>query len=317
MSIGGFLQFVEIQTKLASIIPFILGTLYSLYRFESFKPENFLIMLISLLAFDMATTAINNYLDYKKSRLNEGYNYKQKNALVRDGISEKAALTVIFILLSIATAFGIILTLQTDFIVLFIGIISFLVGIFYTFGPIPISRMPLGELFSGIFMGFIIMFLAVYIHIYDQLIIALTLDNSVLNISINIKEIFFIFLLSIPAICGIANIMLANNICDVEEDIINKRYTLPYYLGRENALKLFETIYYIGYLDIILIVALGIVPKISLLVLLTIIPVYGNIRRFKKMPLKGETFVLSVKNFALMKTAEILLIGLSVVTGLR
>lgn len=317
MSIGGFLQFVEIQTKLASIIPFILGTLYSMYRFESFKPENFLIMLISLLAFDMATTAINNYLDYKKSRLNEGYNYKQKNALVRDGISEKAALTVIFILLSIATAFGIILTLQTDFIVLFIGIISFLVGIFYTFGPIPISRMPLGELFSGIFMGFIIMFLAVYIHIYDQLIIALTLDNSVLNISINIKEIFFIFLLSIPAICGIANIMLANNICDIEEDIINKRYTLPYYLGRENALKLFETIYYIGYLDIILIVALGIVPKISLLVLLTVIPVYGNIRRFKKMPLKSETFVLSVKNFALMKTAEILLIGLSVVTGLR
>ena len=39
---------------------------------------------------------------------------------------------------------------------------------------------------------------------------------------------------------GIANIMLANNICDVEEDIINNRFTLPYYLGKKNAFNLFK-----------------------------------------------------------------------------
>ena len=63
MSIGGFFKLVEIQTKVASVIPFLLGTIYALYRFDNFNLTNFLIMLISLLAIDMTTTATNNYLD--------------------------------------------------------------------------------------------------------------------------------------------------------------------------------------------------------------------------------------------------------------
>lgn len=313
MRIGSFLQFVEIQTKLASIIPFIMGTLFSLYRYESFNSLNFIIMLVSLLTFDMATTAINNYLDYKKSLVNEGYNYRQKNAIVRDGISETMAVVVIFVLLSIAIVFGVVLTLRTDIIVLLIGMLSFMVGILYTFGPVPISRMPLGEMFSGVFMGFVIMFIAVYIHIFDRDIILLIFDNNMLNISFNIIEVIYIFLFSIPAVCGIANIMLANNICDIEEDMVNKRFTLPYYLGRPKALKLFEIIYYIGYLDIILITVLGIAPMIILLALFTIIPVSQNIRKFCIKPLKGKTFVFSVKNFALMMTAEIIFMGMAVI----
>ena len=61
-----FLKLVEIQTKVASMIPFILGTVYSLYRFGKFNGMNFLLMFISLLTVDMATTAVNNYMDYKK-----------------------------------------------------------------------------------------------------------------------------------------------------------------------------------------------------------------------------------------------------------
>lgn len=315
MTLGSFLQFVEIQTKLASIIPLAMGTVYALYRYESFRPENFIIMFISLLTFDMATTAINNYLDYKKAQQTEGYNYRIKNALVRDGIRESTALAVIFTLLTIATVFGLILTFKTDLVVLLIGVISFLVGIFYTFGPVPISRMPLGELFSGVFMGFVIIFLAIYIHVFDRNIVSLVFEHQMLNISIDTVEVFYIFLISIPAIGGIANIMLANNICDVEEDIINKRYTLPYYLGREKALQLFKTIYYLCYIDIILIVALKLVPPAALLVLLTLIPVNKNIKRFYQKPVKSETFVLAVKNFALMKTTEIILVAITLIAN--
>ncbi len=49
-------------------------------------------------------------------------------------------------------------------------------------------------------------------------------------------EFIVICLVSIPMIVGIANIMLANNICDLEEDIANKRHTLPYYIGKKNAI---------------------------------------------------------------------------------
>ena len=62
-----FLKLVEIQTKLASQLPLLLGTGYVLYAYETFSIRNFVFMFLSLLTFDMATTAINNYMDFKKS----------------------------------------------------------------------------------------------------------------------------------------------------------------------------------------------------------------------------------------------------------
>jgi len=261
---------------------------------------------ISLLAFDMATTAINNYIDYKKD-LKE-HEYDHENKIVKYGIKESIAIAIIFILLTIAIFCGILLTLNTNILVLLIGIISFLAGILYTYGPIPISRMPLGELFSGVFMGFVILFLSCYIHIFNSNIISFMYNANVLNININVVEIFYIFLIAIPTINGIANIMLANNICDLEEDINNNRYTLPYYLGKKNALNLFKFLYYIAYLDIIILVLLKVTPVASLLIILTIIPLNKNIKLFYKNPIKNETFILSVKNFALMNITHILLI---------
>jgi len=311
LSLTNFFQFIEIQTKLASMIPYIVGTLYSLYRYESFILSNFIIMGISLLAFDMATTAINNYIDYKKAFKNNELNHENK--IVKYDIKKTTAIAIIFILLTIAIIFGVLLTLNTNVVVLLIGIISFLAGIFYTYGPIPISRMPLGELFSGIFMGFVILFLACYINIFDKNIISIIYNDNILNISVNLMEVFYIFLISIPTISGIANIMLANNICDIEEDITNNRFTLPYFLGKKNAFILFKVLYYIAYLDIIVLVILRISPVSSLLVILTLIPLNRNIRLFCQKPIKNQTFILSVKNFALMNLTLIL----SVLIALR
>ncbi|MCB2292201.1 1,4-dihydroxy-2-naphthoate polyprenyltransferase [Clostridium algoriphilum] len=311
MSLTSFFKFVEIQTKLASIIPFILGTLFSLYRYKSFIVKNFIIMGISLLAFDMATTAINNYIDYKKALNND--NCKSKNRIVKYGIKESTAIAIIFTLLLIAIFFGVLLTLNTNLVVLLIGIISFLAGILYTYGPIPISRMPLGEIFSGLFMGFIILFLSCYIHIFDKNIISIIYNNNILNISINLVEVLYIFLISIPTISCIANIMLANNICDLKEDIINNRYTLPYFLGKKTSFNLFRTLYYIAYLDIIILVILKITPFVTLLVILTIIPISKNINSFYQNPVKSKTFILSIKNFALMSITNIILLLLAFV----
>jgi 1,4-dihydroxy-2-naphthoate octaprenyltransferase len=269
MTLSSFLKFVEIRTKVASVIPFTLGTLYALYRYHSFNSVNFLIMFVSLISFDMATTAINNYMDFKKANKKQGYGYEVHNAMARDGIKEETAKRVIFTLVGIASVLGIILTLRTSLVVLLIGAVSFAVGIFYTFGPLPISRMPLGEAFSGFFMGFVILFLSMYIHIYDKVIVYITYFHNILSLNINVLEVLSIFLISIPTLCTIANIMLANNICDIEEDIVNKRFTLPYYIGRKNALNLFAVLNYISYADILLLVVLRIAPPAVILVIFT------------------------------------------------
>lgn len=303
MTLKNFLKFVEIQTKVASIIPFLIGTLYAVFRFKNFHFVNFVIMFMSLISFDMTTTAINNYIDYKKSKREDKGAH---NSFVSDGIKEPQGILIIFILLGVAIGFGIMLTLKTNYLVLLIGILSFIAGILYTFGPIPISRMPLGEIFSGFFMGFIIMFLSIYIQIYDKNTIVLLYTGGVISFSMNLKEIIYILLVAIPQICGIANIMLANNICDLDEDIKNKRFTLPYYLGEINALKLFKSLYYIGYLDIIIMVILGVAPLAILLVLLTFIPVSKAIKVFCKEQVKEKTFKLSVKIFILMNGSQLI-----------
>lgn len=309
MSLSSFLKLVEIQTKVASMIPFSLGTLYALYRYQKFNLRNFLLMFISLLAFDMVTTVINNYLDYKKAIKTHGFNYESHNAIVKYSLKESTIIGTITILLTIAVCVGFLLFLNTNLVVLLLGVISFAVGVLYSFGPVPISRMPLGEIFSGLFMGFVIVFLSAYIHIYDQNIITLLYHGGMLRIEMNMLELLYLFLISVPAVMGIANIMLANNICDIEDDIENKRYTLPIYIGKENALKLFKVLYYIIYADIILLLIAGIEPVISLLMLLTLIPVRKNLRIFDETQTKKDTFVLAVKNFILINVSRIFAIG--------
>ena len=220
---------------------------------------------------------------------------------------------MIIILISIATASGFALFLNTNIIVLILGIISFMVGILYSYGPIPISRTPLGEIFSGLFMGFIIVFISVYIHVYDQNIVSIVFHNGIVNISVNIIEVTYIFLISMPLISGIANIMLANNICDIEDDIENKRYTLPVYIGKDNALKLYKGLYYAAYISVILMIILEVEPVVSLLILITFFPINRNIKLFFERQTKKDTFGTAVKNFILINTVQIIAIGTSIV----
>jgi len=300
MKVKSFFKYVEIQTKAASMIPFFGGTVFALYRFNSFNLTNFILMLVSLLSFDMTTTAINNYIDFKKAKKKSGYGFEKHNAIVRDNIKEAEAVSVIVILGIIAVIAGIMLFLNTNIIVLISGMISFAVGVVYTAGPVPISRTPLGEVFSGFFMGFIIPFLSIFIHVTGDQILSIAMRGGILDLKINLNEIIAIFVYSVPAVTGIANIMLANNICDIEDDLENDRFTLPVYIGRSRALVLFELLYYIAYITILISIAAGVLPVTSLLFFATLVPVRKNIGRFKVMQTKKDTFSLSVMNFAVM-----------------
>lgn len=310
MAIKKFLKLVEIQTKAASMIPFILGTLYALFRFQQFNAYHFVLMLISLLSFDMATTAINNYYDYRKAVKKQGYGYEIHNAIVQYNIRPAVVVAIIAVLLTLAIGAGIALFLEVGLLLLLLGGLSFAVGILYSFGPIPISRMPLGEIFSGLFMGFVIIFISAYIHVGDRFA-SLTLTGGVVTLQIQLVEVILVFLISIPAILGIANIMLANNICDMEDDIENRRYTLPVYIGRSNAINLFKILYYAAYLDLIVLYALRVHPIIVALVLLTLLPVRKNIKRFADHPTKQFTFGLAVQNFMLINAARIIALGVA------
>ncbi len=100
---------------------------------------------------------------------------------------------------------------------------------------------------------------------------------------------------SIPLIATIANIMLANNLCDLEQDIENHRYTLPFYLGKKNAVILFNLLMYGSYLAIVIGLITGIYQWPILITFLSLLKVYPQTKAFTKEQIKHKTFAMSIK----------------------
>jgi len=294
--IGKFLSYVEIKTKITSVMTFVLVLCYLFFMRQELNWINTLLFFASMLLLDLATTALNNYIDTKTNH----------QTLI---IKRNSALVIFFVLLVLAIVLGVLLALRTDVVVLLIGMLCFAAGILYTYGPVPISRLPLGEVFSGIFYGFFIPFLLIYINMPIGSVIAVKYQASVnrLLLTLDLEILLAIILLSVIPVCVTANIMLANNICDLEKDVAVKRHTLPYYLG-DKALLLFSLIYYATYVSNILMVVFGILNPITLIALLTFPLVYGNITKFKKLQDKDTTFNLSIMNFVIIMGANILAI---------
>lgn len=311
MTISSFLQLVELRTKVASVIPYLFGTFYTLYAFDTFRPKNALLMFLSMIIFDMTTTAINNYIDYKKAIKKDGYGYEVHNAITFHGLNIKTVRYLIYGMLFISALLGIILALNTDIVVLLLGILCFAIGVLYTFGPLPISRTPFGEVFSGITMGLVLTFISIYIHIFDQNIISFSFASNTFLMTFNFKTLLSIGLVCMPLITCIANIMLANNICDMEEDFPNRRFTLPIYIGKEKALILWKYLYYFAYIAIFAGILLKVLPLVSAFTFITLIPVMKNIRLFEAKQFKGETFIYAIKNFMILNLTYILTMALA------
>lgn len=108
MSLNVFLKVVEIQTKLASLFPFIIGVLFSMTYFGEVQWGNTLVFFIGMVVFDMATTAINNYMDFKKAK-SDVYKYEE-NIIGQSGVSPQLVRNMIFAMIAFTAVVGAYLT---------------------------------------------------------------------------------------------------------------------------------------------------------------------------------------------------------------
>lgn len=296
--VKNFLDFIEIKTKITSIFAFFITIAFLLYKEHKINWVLTAVFFCSMLLFDLATTAINNYIDTKTN-----------GQVLQFGRSK--SLIIIFVLLGISTALGLYIAYMSDLVVLLLGGLCFLCGILYTYGPVPISRQPLGEFLSGIFYGFFIPFLIMYINMPKGEILTLNVGWEAMRVELMVLPILTVILFSITPTCATANIMLANNICDVEKDIAVKRYTLAYYLGKKS-LTLFAALYYVTYFATIGMVVFKIISPLCLLSLLTIFIVQKNIQKFVKRQDKESTFLVAVQNYIIIMGANTILIFISI-----
>lgn len=295
MKLSVFLELVEFKAKTASVLPFLIGLLYSWYNYGTLHVGYVFVYFVAMFIFNMAVDILDNYNDYKHAT--KGHDYKEKTNII--GL-ENLSLRLVFWLMTsfivISALMGIVLSYFVGWPLLVMGTFCYLVGIFYSSGPKPLSSMPVGEFFSGFTMGFMISLICVYLNTYE----VFTFDFT---------SVAKVFLISLPNTLWIANLMLANNTCDLEEDEKNNRYTLVHYIGKKNAVSLFTLQNYVAFLAIILAVVIKIAPWTMLGTFFILPAVLKQVKLFQEKQIKKETFICAVKILAWGSFAQVISFG--------
>jgi 1,4-dihydroxy-2-naphthoate octaprenyltransferase len=290
------LSYVEIKTKITSVFTFLMGLAYLHSSGYGIDPLKTVVFFLGMFCFDLTATTVNNYYDTKKNHQTLQF-------------ARPTAMAILLILFAVSVFFGLFLVYLSDPVVLLLGVLCFFFGIIYSYGPVPISHGPYGEIVSGCFYGLLIPAILIYINVPKGGLFSYFLVDWKLSVILDIRSIVGLLMLSVVPACLTANIMLANNICDLKHDVAVNRYTLAYYLGRK-ALWLFAALYYTAYLSVIAMVAASFLSPLSLILLITLIPVQKNINLFFEKQIKEETFIVSIKNFLIVIIVHTLLIFL-------
>lgn len=96
--------------------------------------------------------------------------------------------------------------------------------------------------------------------------------------------------------------MLANNLRDLETDIKNHRYTLVYYIGRDQGILLFRLLMLACYLMILLGLTFGVFGWPQLLVFLTFPKIRKNLRAHRQSLPHPKSFGYAIKNMILFNS---------------
>jgi len=291
LSLTALNELIEFRTSIGIISSVCVGTAYSYHRSSSFSLPFFIAMVIASIMLDGAATVFNNYFDYKKAKTKEGYLYNVHNPIVSRKIPPFVAFLIGCTLIFIASILGLYLIISTHWILLILGGISILISYFYSGGKYPISYTPFGEPVSGFFEGTIVIGITYFIQ---------TLSYS-----------WDVFLISIPIALSISNIMLANNICDVEEDKKNGRKTLPIVIGKDKSIILLIISNIIMFLLNMIFIYLGYFPLAMLFILIIAPMVVININKFNKLRNKAQGFKYILKNSILFNFIEGILLFLA------
>jgi len=259
------LQIVDVRTKIVSLSSLAIGTAYAVYLTHAFSPLLFLAMLAATLFVDMGTTGFNSYYDFVHGVDTVDTDVEKWKALVQRGIEPAVALRIAWLMFALAAVFGLAIGALVDWRIVLVGGACMVVALLYSGGPMPIARLPVGEIFAGGLLGLVLIVLAAFVQ-------SRSLDPRVAW-------------LGLPSSMLIATILSVNNACDIEGDRRAGRRTIAIVLGRARA----ERMIYLQ-AAVTLALALALVPlrvlPVSALVPLTLAALFGG-REFARMHRRG------------------------------
>lgn len=292
-----FYELTEIYTAPLNLMWFVLGAAIAQLYVGVVNWLNVGLCLVTVFIFDLAVNVSDNYYDYQHAHDRTGYAQKT-NPLGRLKLPVRGVAYLALGLYMIALLPGLWLVARTGWLVTVLGIIGYLIGIFYTAGPRPINATPFCETVVALAIAFLIQLTCVVVSTYGQHPLTWSLVGHT-------------FLLCLPLILIFFTLQLANNIADRDEDILNHRYTLAYYLGSAGGRRLMKAFLIIGGLWPVINVILGLAPTLTVWVVMLLPFIWRGMRPFFKAPDKKTTFMTTVKSATLFFLAYPILFALA------
>lgn len=203
------IKLMDLKTLVAGIFPVVLGSVYSLYRFDQLNIIHMVVIALGIILLQSCANMINDLYDHKRGADGEERASEKALASGESTPAQVKKIIRIFIMIDLSIALYYIITVH--WAILIVVVVATLVMYFYSAGDRPISHRPFGEFVAGSTMGFGIMTTVIYIQ------------SGVLDLET--------VLVALPTSIYIGTILLTNNISDHHEDKEAGRHTLPIHIG--------------------------------------------------------------------------------------
>lgn len=211
---------MEVRTGFATGLPVLSGGLFGAYLAGKLDIVLLVLMFISGFSFNIVSNIANEIRGYLKNEESKETltGHTGSEGLVRGDAKLTDAIIALVFMLGLGGLSGLLVVFITrDFNILLIGVLSVLAAICYSLGPKPYIIYPVGELISGIFVGFISCFVSAYIQLGKG-----TGDIALYSVIAMIMTVF---------------LMSTNNTSDYNKDM-GSRITLPHVIGFRNSIKI-------------------------------------------------------------------------------
>ncbi|MBC8384970.1 MAG: prenyltransferase [Candidatus Cloacimonetes bacterium] len=238
----------------ASIVSVILGAVVAWNLTGEFHLLKFFLTNIGVIFVHAGTDLINDYFDHISNLDEQNKNFTPfsggSRVIQNREISPKSMLFAGLLSFVIAAIIGFYLNaVTTGNIILYIGIIGFFIGYFYTAKPFKLGYTALGELITTIACGPLIVYGAYFVMAENHAIQPL--------------------LISVPIGILVGLILYINEFPDYEADKKVGKRTIVVILGKAKAIRLYYAFMIINYIWVIIGVILNYFPIYTLLILLT------------------------------------------------
>jgi len=259
------LKLMDIKTLVAGIFPVLLGSIFSLYKYDSFSVVDMMLLIVGILLMQSSANMINDIYDHKRGSDDEAKADEKAIAAGEIKVGQVHRIVIVFILIDIVINLYYSVTLHWS--IFFIGVYGALIMYFYSAGKKPISYTPFGEVVAGSTMGLCIMATVIYIQ------------SGIVNLET--------ILVTLPTSIFIGTILLTNNISDHQEDKKAGRYTLPLFIGIPLAEMLWQLCCYSLLIATVVFVYVDLWPIESLVLVFLAFP-YKRVFKFKHIEKKSK-----------------------------